>query len=122
MDSMKMKEHMLKRMEIGFGHLIPDYLIAELDQLQLEQYLNTMVDGMVFNLRLFLAGEQHQTVAVKYPADWWQAFKKQSAPAWFLKKYPVSYTEVVVGADIFYPFIALPDQRKVIKLYEVKGG
>ena len=36
---------------------------------------------------------KYATTAVKYPEDWWQAFKERWFPKWLLKKFPIEWTE-----------------------------
>lgn len=45
---------------------------------------------------------------VYYPADWWQAFKKQYFPAWLLKRFPVKMESVTISLDAIYPTVAFP--------------
>ena len=118
----QIKQHTLKRIEIGISSLMPAYLITNLNQTELETEISHIVDGMIFRLRLFLAGEQKQVVVLQHPSTWWEAFKEQYAPGWFNKRYPVYYKKIIVGADIFYPLLALPDQKHVITLYEMMEG
>lgn len=39
----------------------------------------------------------HKLVTIKYPATWLQHFKKQFAPAWFLRRWPVRLIEQHIG-------------------------
>jgi len=79
------------------------------------------VDIMVYNLRIGIWGKEHpETIAARYPADWWQAFKERWWPAWALKRWPVQYTEVVATLKELYPNLhpSLPDEESVMRMWK----
>lgn len=57
---------------------------------------------------------KHQEI--KYPYDWWQAFKERWFPAWLLKRYPVQYHVVVLDVRALYPEIKfkMPEKNPVL--------
>ena len=70
--------------------------------------------NMVGDIWLTLAAEiaawrAPETVEVKYPEDWWQAFKQRWAPGWFLRRWPVQYHHKVYCAAAFLPNCPIPE-------------
>lgn len=51
---------------------------------------------------------------VRFPADWWQAFKERWFRGWLLERFPVKYTVVYITVDAVYPElhkkIKMPDE------------
>ena len=56
---------------------------------------------------------------VKYPATWWQMFKKQYFPGWLLQRFPVKEKVVTLDMRVIYPDFkpALKNERYVAKYY-----
>ena len=101
----KIKFHLEQR-------LSPELLIDT--QVGIEQ----LVDIMVIRAKGFLWGEDVAREEVSYPRDWWQAFKKRWAPSWFLARWPIENTTVVMDAKLIYPKlrISLPKEPHVITI------
>ena len=65
-------------------------------------------------------GEKVGAKEVKYPADWWQAFKARWAPRWWLDRWPVKHTTVRMEAVAFYPKVSAPEHsHRVIIMKKV---
>lgn len=48
--------------------------------------------GMVIAMRTYILGQhnyQEYTVKHQIPANWWECFKEEHMPKWFIKRYPV---------------------------------
>jgi hypothetical protein len=81
--------------------------------------------GRLLNLYLIadVYGLHHEKRdVVRFPADWWQAFKERWAPLWFRMRYPVIYTEVTVSMREIYPDIApkIPDKRHTFVFHTMR--
>lgn len=62
---------------------------------------------LIHELRVRVFGKRHpEKTVVRYPADWWEAVKERFAPAWFLNRYPVRFTEVTATLDEMYPHLS----------------
>lgn len=59
--------------------------------------------GRVLRMWAEMPTLQMQRHIAKYPRDWKQAFKERWAPGWFLRRWPVIYTEEVFDARLAYP-------------------
>ena len=62
-----------------------------------------LADEMYVRVKGFVWGEKLGDTEIKYPRDWWQAFKKRWLPARALKYWPVVYTVHVISAAFLYP-------------------
>jgi len=76
--------------------------LVSLDNVELTSKYDDILQALVLELRAYLASERLS--GIKYPKDWWQAFKERWFPKWLLKRYPVQYHEAHVRA--FYPKIS----------------
>lgn len=83
---------------------------------QVEQIL----DDMVFTLSYKCARQDLGTCEVKYPANWWEAFKERWFPNFLLDYFPVKYTTVTIGAEAFYDRIAIPKEMIRFRIYSVE--
>lgn len=87
-----------------------------LNNLELRQ---TIGEHMMFELCAWLASEKLASIHVKYPEDWWQAFKERWFPRWLLKRFPVKYHEERYEARAFYPDVSLPTERHYVRIVTV---
>lgn len=54
--------------------------------------VNNLADSLAIRMRSYILGqEDHQrySVSVDIPATWWQHFKQDHAPGWFVRRFPV---------------------------------
>lgn len=75
-------------------------------------------DQLFAQLKGYLWGERAYIEYVRYPDDWWEAFKERWFPRWLLKRYPVRLTEVVIDVTRLYPHLrySLPEEKSVLKI------
>lgn len=85
-------------------------------------HFSALEDMLVLRIKGFVWGEQAKRREVSYPKDWWQAFKKRWAPKWFLARWPVENTTVVMDAKLIYPDIniSLPDERHFLHINKTR--
>lgn len=62
-----------------------------------------IANEMVVRLRSFIWSSKIDAVRIKYPEDWWQAFKERWFPGWLKVKYPVGYKQHVIDFYATYP-------------------
>lgn len=65
-----------------------------------------MFDDMRYSLGLVARVTGRRLPEVRYPADWWQAFKERWFPVWAKERWPVRFTTCDIQA--LYPDIQLP--------------
>lgn len=68
----------------------------------------------------FVYKQELRDVSVKYPCDWWQAFKERWFPKWLLKRCPVIYRNHEYKAVALYPMLALPKDPYIIRVSDSK--
>jgi hypothetical protein len=74
------------------------------------------VEGMMLQLRSSVLGARilsdRQDFSFEYPASWWQHFKRDKAPGWFTRRYPVRMTKRILSVDFTrydtYPMADVP--------------
>lgn len=81
--------------------------------------------GLLLEFSRFIATEKLEEVekTVQYPINTWQMWKKNNAPAWFKKKYPIKYKiiKIILKRIIIYPECKLtihPGMGKPIVTYQ----
>jgi len=103
-----------------------EYIVAS--RISKDDYLRyggIVVEGaaedIIIKVKSFVYGVDEATrrVEIRYPADWWEAFKERWFPRWLLKRYPVKYHEETVEAREIYPTVgpAIGDHRPVVRLF-----
>lgn len=73
--------------------------------------LGVMLDTYILGLR-----DKRIELHVRYPADWWQAFRERWFPGWWLKRHPVRYVEHHVDEQVYKavcPHLDAPDGEHV---------
>lgn len=63
-----------------------------------------------------VAARKYDVKTVRFPKDWWQAFKKQFFPMWALVRWPVQYEEITMEANAYYPEIEIPDKQAFVEV------
>lgn len=117
----------LERMKFGLS----TFISKELESFAIEpdvQITRSIGGNMVATLRQDVFGEQVLHETVRYPADWWQAFKERWFPVWLKRQFPVRYEEHEFDARFLYPSIPAknPKFKSVLrtnyKANEMYGG
>lgn len=104
----------LKKIRYNIKHrLEKEYLI---EMLRWEN--NISCDCIELYIRGYVWAEneslKHQEV--KYPFDWWEAFKERWFPRFLLKRYPVKYKKVILDVKKIYPKLKINKQKEVSRL------
>jgi hypothetical protein len=62
----------------------------------LQHKCNELFSEIIHNLSTYVytIGEENVELHVKYPMDWWEAFKERWFSKWLLTKYPVRCKEI----------------------------
>lgn len=113
-----METAQLEKMKIAAQAMLP----SDLADAHVEIITHTM-DALIMQVRGYVWGEHEslQRQEIKYPRDWWQAFRERWFPAWWLKRYPVKYREIVLDVKAIYPTFkpSVPNReyRLVIQRY-----
>ena len=84
--------HKLTRKHIGAEERIAP-CILKYGKSETEEVVGNIHERLRLRLTAFVWAENLQkteeTVSIEVPADWWQHWKQDCAPAWFVKRWPV---------------------------------
>jgi hypothetical protein len=68
-----------------------------------ETAIDDGAEMILAHIRSLVLSQHLETLTLKAPSDWWQAFKERWAPRWFLDKYPVEYTVKSIEIAALFP-------------------
>jgi hypothetical protein len=92
---------------------LPPSLIDEKFEVR-DSFISDLLRGYLSG---YLWGEPGPTRTIKYPVDWWSAFKVRWFPAWLLNRYPALYQCHQISLNTLYPLfrVSLPKETPVLK-------
>ena len=93
------REVILEKFKIGTELVLSDELIDA----KTTHWVDEAHDFLRFQIRGFIWSEHLDSISIKYPKDWWQAFKERFFTKRLLQKYPVQYTKRVFDVKVLYP-------------------
>ena len=112
----KYKEMILERMKIGLQVALSDELLSPSVTYRDDYFY----DSVVFQVRGYVWAEQIEHHDVKYPADWWQAFKERWFNKWMLERWPVRYKIHHIDLKAVFPSLKIesPEYKYIIRAIE----
>ncbi len=115
------REVQLEAIRIGLESRISDEMLLGTSVKVIQDVLYNQVRVAVRGF-VWAESESVQRTEIKYPRDWWQAFKERWFPKWLLEKYPVDYHHITVDVKAIYPDFkqALPEytSRLIVQRYD----
>lgn len=72
---------------------------------------NFMRDVVAVEVLQHVWGEDAGTLEIETPRNWWEMLKRDHAPAWFLRRFPVKVIVQVYHARVLYPQVSFPDWK-----------
>lgn len=87
-----------------------------LSNMSTESFYDQAAQMMVLRTLQRVASKKLDVKTVRFPSDWWQAFKRRFFPAWAQLKWPVKYTEVTMEANAYMPDICIPDHDTFVEI------
>ena len=99
---MQRNEVSLERIRLGVIRTLSREMAVQLDAEVIERRIH---DEIVYLFRAEILGQNSKT-EVRYPADWWQAFKARWFPRWAQRRCPVREAVIVIHAQRMFPDIA----------------
>ena len=81
-----------------------------------QSYLEELSNAVAIRFKCSVAKEILLDEDVKYPANWWEAFKERWLPTFCPK---VKYVEYHVTAEALYPHLSLPENRPYIQVMKL---
>jgi hypothetical protein len=83
-------------------------------------YIESIANMVALRFSAHMWAYKHEPLEVKYPATWWDAFKKQYAPNWFVNHYPVKYNKHLIVVREYSPQDYNPsDMRELVELQKM---
>ena len=108
----------LERMKLVAVQYITDELAEQFAieaKVDLSLHSSFRFDDIVLRVVQEVYGRQVESKAVRYPADWWQAFKNHWLPTWALKRWPIVWRTERLEAWEVYPKVEMPEvERRII--------
>lgn len=95
-----------------------DYALPEFTDMSVKAEADDAIKQIILRFKAYMYAEQHKHIEIKYPEDWWQAFKHRWYPDWLLKRYPIRYKEHIIDVKAFYPGykVSIPEREIFLRL------
>ena len=109
-------EVQLEQLRVGLVQEISKELLGV--RCGIDQVSDFIRDSLRLQVHGFVWAEKesarHQEI--KYPCDWWAAFKVRWFPQWALRRWPAEYKKIVIDVKAIYPEFrpALPKEPLVL--------
>ena len=87
-------------------------------QVTISSHTSFMYDQIIMRIRQDIFGKQLDKVEIRYPADWWQSFKKRFFPDWLLSRYPVNEEIKIIDIILLYPTVNVPGHEAIMYVDE----
>lgn len=111
-DSLTYKSHVLDVLTFAIERRISH---AELGAIRHDLVLEDTANYLAVHLIAHVLGRRHDGPEIRYPMNWWDAFKARWFPAWLLRRFPARFVVVLPSMTELYPDIqAIPGQRSVV--------
>lgn len=109
----------VEKIRIMVQRKLSKYELAGLHFMEVGKFVDQLTDSVVLNFHAFCLGESQKPIKLKpYPKSWWQMFKRDVMPKWFIRLWPVEFEEYLVDAKVLYPDlkISIPanDSRAIV--------
>jgi hypothetical protein len=107
----------LEKLKLGLHQAVSEN--ALLMDPRIEVVRDQIIGHIVAKVQGYIWSEQLETWDVKYPSDWWQAFKERWAPKWAKKRWPVEYQYHRYELKALYPEfkVSVPEQKYRLHLF-----
>lgn len=101
----------LEKLRVGAQVALSQELLGE----DVKIIQNVLNERIIFSVKGYVWAESEKVrrQTIKFPRDWWQAFKERWFPNWLLNRYPVDYHIVDIDVNAIYPGFrfAIPNQE-----------
>jgi hypothetical protein len=100
--SFSINEIKLEKIKFGIHKALSNKFLDDLPDQDIDYFVEQLGEEIVINCRSFVLGEHVDTIHVKYPQDWWQAFKDRWFPQWALNRLPIVYYQKSYDVKAIY--------------------
>jgi hypothetical protein len=85
-------------------------------KIPVETRIQRAIDYIYVSLTAHILTQDLDPIVIKYPSNWKEHLKQRFAPKWFLRRYPVKETVVIITAEAFYPNMVFPKGEHYIRV------
>lgn len=116
MESVEETRIRLEKLRIRLHYNISSYLLSPE---VLIDYDSSFIDDIGIAIKGFIWAEQIERIEIKYPLNWWQAFKDRWFAGWMLKRWPVEYKINLIDVKSLYPNFrpSIPSEASFLALF-----
>ena len=86
------------------------------DSVEATRIMDEAARVMTLQLCAKVASKKYAVKTVRWPLDWWQAFKLQFFSGRMLKRWPVIYEEVTLEANAYHPDVEIPNHSTYVDI------
>ena len=109
----------LERIRRAIFTLLSDYearLFAEDPEVTISKDHLLAKESLLLRVTQCMYGHDVESICVRYPDGWVEAFKDRYFRSWLRKKFPVKYIKETMTKKIVYPEMIIPDQEHIVYL------
>lgn len=118
----KINEYIFNRQQLCITKaMVDDFVTNNIAFRTREEALFHLQNSIITEARLYFYTRAVQPITIKYPKDWFQAFKERFYPKFLLKKYPVAYkTHTITGDEVIADRV-LPKNQSFVMLHHTSS-
>lgn len=95
---------------------------AQLLDFSVDTFQDFFTEDLTYRLKAAVWARHIGSDDVRFPADWWQAFKERWFPRWVNRRWPVQYRTFTIDAWHKYPALQLQGRESVLEIRIREGG
>jgi len=111
MKNLQIKETVLTKLQRAVFFLISEeeaYPFIEDPEVNISNH--HLGEGILIRVTQCMLGHDVESIEVRYPADWIEAFKNRFFQGWLRKKFPIKYIKETMIKTVVYPDLVIPDR------------
>lgn len=125
-DSIRVETVQLERLAYLINQCISQKIVQDLVAVppRTEVFFDHICHGVVVQVRQEILAEHLDRATVRYPQDWWEAFKEHLyAHLWVhwpwgieyaKKRWPVLYRFITMESKALYPRLSIPNHKPIV--------
>ncbi len=119
MENLQIKETVLTKIQRAVFYLLSNYearVFTEDPEVNIsDHYLG---EDILIRVTQCMLGHDIESICVRYPDGWVEAFKNRFFRGWLRKKFPIKYIKETMIKTVVYPDLLIPDKDKIIYLHK----
>ena len=102
----EIKQYVLEQIKFAtINYVSLDFFNQFADNFKFQSCRNPTTQGIVYRFMMNVLSYKLEKIEIKYPLNWYEAFKERWFPKWYHKKYPIKYKQIVIIPEVLYPQI-----------------